>query len=411
MRRESSPRALVTLDVTLEDLDGGINPRKREISHTLVPRNCSWVSEEPEVADTAEIEVSWGELALDPRAVRDIRVGIQCDDIDNPNGEIASAYRFTGFVDTQDVNLDESGETIRFSCRDYSGRLISTPAVPKSYPIDGSVRQFVKAVLAQLDFYAPVANQASIEDDTALKAYTGRSTFTPTSGASLWEVLNSGLRKTGQVCFFDPTGRLIIRRPREPQGSEAALMLYGDNVQELSLRKSYNPWRKQRIRLAGINPLTRKAFEVEYPTGANAPDSVLGFTVQSAASESVLLEQAKRIYAKYERRQIQGHVTTQSVYDRGEGDGRLMLAHRSGDAIDVRVRNVDAATIMGAGAEEVKAMLRTQGIDRATADVLVSAWINADDLAPTFYTRRATHTWDHQDGWTGRFDLGNFTAG
>jgi len=416
------PRALVLLQPALAA--PGQAEARREIDVTAIPVDVEWTRNDINEADEASITLDWADLPLDPRALRDCRVVIYCADVGSPDRTLAisdrSAVRFIGFVDEAEVDFGGDSERVLLRARDYTGRLIDAKLpikglhgrsgaskVRASKIPEGSLRadrplsEIIKQVLAVVPPY--VGAEIEVEDDRSVASVTGKKLWTPPAGVSCWDAIVGLSKELGQTPRWE-LGRLVVGAPRSVRASEARIVVYGDQVERMTLKRSLNPVAVKRIVFRALDTGSRRVVEGVWPPPGDDRGEVAYTLPAGPWSSDTLKARARQVFTTWERRQVSGSLETAAMSDLDDA-GLVGLA--SGDPIYLRARSTDRARVLGKSRGELAAYLRDRGMAPTTANALAQAWSSSEDLATLFYTIRARHRWTRDDGYRLTVDFGN----
>lgn len=136
------PRACLELRILPEDFQLTSDPTTQEITKIqVVPRNVKINRNDYKTADTFSAEIDYTSFPFDPRTIRACGVVIYMQDMEklyNDDGSIneiipgaptsvdptISNAVFIGWVDEDEITLDDGGRTVRFTGRDTTALLI-----------------------------------------------------------------------------------------------------------------------------------------------------------------------------------------------------------------------------------------------------------------------------------------------
>lgn len=409
MPRLFAPRCLIVLEPRLVGVEG------ERLSIPIIPSTCDWTSEEAQRADTARVTFNGYHLPLDPRVFTDIRVTVYMAAAEDPRIDMIATNRryarFIGFADDFAPTFDSSGWSCRFAARDYRGRLMDTRLGVSSVLTDRPLSQVIRDVLRDVPGFEVLP--VEVEDDTAPSSYTKRKRWAPESDSTVWDAIVAIVRSTGQIADWR-LDTLRVRRAAEIDRTRSRILTIGDDISSFEPRKGLGPLDRRAIEIRQLNPRTRETVVGRYP--ADPRIETLVFPASGELTKAALDGQARNIFDRYNRRQIEGSVSTRAGWDRN-GDDLMDL--RSGDALYVRGRAETPEQLLGFGESELAALLMggrqgagpsyTEGaswLDEATARRVAREWVRAQDLAPLFSVRRARHSWG-RDGYTLDIDFEN----
>lgn len=399
------PRCIVVLEAVLSDINTGVPKPKRIETITLEPKSATVERNPIEQADTARVEFEFGRFPMDPRAIRDIRVSVYIDDVKHPRRSVfanRSALRFVGFVDMPENSHDDKGDTTTLTARDYRGRLLDTPFTDSKVDATKRISEIARAAVNAVPGYETFA--IKVDSDPTLRSYTDKSTWTPPSGASIWDVLVVLAHTVGLVAWFD-LDTLRIGDPRKVEPDEVKILRFGENVKEMGFRRNMNPMVRKAIEMRGTNPNTRQVTSARWPVKPRAGEAVIVYPSSSPATHAQLQAMAQRVYESRERAQIEGSISTGAMLD---SNGADMLDTAAGSGVYVNYRDASMAHLLGESEQTIVDRMVANGIDRESARALAHAYINAAEFRPLFYVRRCAIKWARSGGFGLTIDVENF---
>lgn len=387
------PRALVLLQPTLTD--------GSTIDIITVPVEVDWTRNDITEADEATVVVDWADLPLDPRAIGDCRVTVYAADVQDPETVISIRdrrhVRFVGYVDEPALEFGDDGQRVTLRCRDYTGLLLDAKWSGSAVRVDRPLSQ----VLRELIEVIPGYRGASIVVARDERVF-GRDTWVPASGSSIWDVCVAISKATGQTPRW-VLGELAVSTPEEALGKDTRILVYGDQVARMDLRRNMNPVAGRTIQVSALDTGSNTVITGQYPPGD--PQNIHGYLRPAGPwSRAVLDAQARHIYETWQRRQVTGSLETRAMSDL---DGVDLVALESGNLLYVRARSADRASVLGMSRSELATYLHDHGMARTVANALANSWANSEDLATLFYVVRAAHRWSRDDGYSLRVEFGN----
>jgi len=201
---------------------------------------------------------------------------------------------------------------------------------------------------------------------------------------------------------------LVVRAPLEDSSDDriarSRRVVFGDNLLKLGLRRNLNPVRGKAVLLRATNPATREVTEARWPPVRIDGERDLVYPMRGSWSVDALRQRARGVYRSFERRQLEGSMQTTSMADIDDLD---LLDLEAGDLLEVRVRSVAEAPVLGMSRGELAAFLKQREVDDKVAEALASAWVEASDLLPLYFARRTVQTMTRADGYTLAVDLEN----
>ena len=421
------PRALVVLNVLLDDQIPG-SPGT-PVAYTVIPTDASWSNNSARKANTAQVELNYRDFPMDPRALKGIALSIHVEDVFVPSlPPFASIVnrRFVGIVDTPETDLGEDGETVRLTCRDYTGIWLDTklgnfPPISLLQPL-GAIVEALRLLITPLILPAVFTSPASYFLIPGMTK--GKTVLTPGKDQSAWDILSELTQIYGLLPVFE--GDVLTIRTATRSSVNVRSMIYGQNVSRLSFKRdmSQEP-RTKVVVIKSWDPVLGIAVSGKWiPPGALTRTKVGEKGVTKISGEEViyqvvgsytpadLIVLAKRIYDEQATQQIEGTMETREMMDStflpltGLGNSDVLLIHLGRDL---------QSGISGMSPPEAIAFLsniaRPNSLSPIVAAALVAAWAKAGQAAVTFYVREAHHSWNVDQGYTLKVDFINFLIG
>lgn len=431
MSRTYYPRARAVLVVLLEDFDGGEGSSTHKID--TIPRSVSVKNNTALQADTFELELDYKDFPLDPRTVRSVKVAIFMADIQDPTteGRILSrgSRKFIGYVDEPQTRLEEAGEVVRFTGRDYTGIFLDSTwkagtRIEITRPLGLVLGRVVAEVPGAEGINIEFSEKAAEARFLVLSTLINRTKWSPKGKKdSAWQVIVDLVGLIGLIAVIE-LDTLKIVAPGEFVDLQP-VFLYGQNVTRLTFKRKMNETHTKQIRIVAWDDAANERRETTYPTepvvlskkiapsGKVTTDTapVLTFNVSGAYTVQELKSMAARIYDQAAREQIEGELETGEMEDLENSIKLTRLSN--GDAITVQLSNQDRSSIAGLSISESVEVL-TSGINplrRSVAEALATSFHRARRLATTFYVKTATHTWSREEGYKLSVVFINFVGG
>jgi hypothetical protein len=422
------PRCGVILDALFEDFGDGSGAEL----HTLaaVPKSVELRRNDHRTADTFRLQLDARAFPFDPRTLRSVRVRVLLGDVGGPTGELSvdepRFMAFIGFVDTPEMELQDSGAVVTLEGRDYTGVFLDTKwsgaAIDIARPLGEVVEEIVGTVPGtdglQIGF-SPGA------DATVLSTIIGRTKFATQADDDTWTVLVDLCGRAGLIPVIE-LDMLLVLTPEDfgvdratflASGTFApnrATLKYGENLVRLRYRRSFVEAKSTQVEVRCFDEASRTTTVVRYPpapivtrkkvgadgkvTTETAP--ILPYYMSGAHTEADLTAQAERIYTEAARQQVEVEVETKEMVDLEHGFDIPRLGN--GDRLKVTLGDGLASGIAGMSQAEAVAFL-TGGpdpMDEPTAIAVVAAAARAEQLAVEFYVRDCVHRWTLEDGYT-----------
>lgn len=393
-----------------------------------VPRSADWTANTMREADTARIEFDYKDLPVDPRSIRSILVLLFCGDAQAPDVELNTGSRedavFIGYADEPETALEESGERVTLTCRDYTGLFLDykwgADAVNLAQPLEWIVEDFLNAVPGVQDLQVFFDGGS---DTIRLDKLTGKTIYTPEDDDDAWTVLVSVCQLAGLIPTFRKDA-LWILSPGDVQTSNASF-LYGSNLTRLTFKRKFNETRSGQVRLVCWDETAREHREATYPvkpvivskkvsTSGKVKETaapITTYNVSGTFTVDDLKQRAERLYTEAAREEVEGELETHEMLDL---TGQVSLTKLSnGDSIEVILGTSILADI--AHLTEGQAIdLLVNGparLSERAANALVSSWREAQNYAARFYVKTATHSWSRDEGYRLVISFINFITG
>ncbi len=420
------PRAKVILDFFLDPFDSGREPLLATTE--AIPRSIEIERNTLRSADTCTLELDYRDFPFDPRTITSCLVAASMGDIKDPNGKLSKRSRsFIGFVDAPKTKLDEGGEFVTFSCRDYTGLFLDTPFdTSKPLRLDRSLFLLMQDVLERVPGTEglPVVFDPELTATVVLDSRIGRSKWIPKERkkVDMWTALVELLGSVALIPVIVLDELRIVQAGAFGNPTPSTFQ-YGRNLKSLQFERKTRETRTKQILVRSWDQRTRTAREALFPeepivvrqvknkNGKVRKDfaNILPFTVDGPYSVAELREIAERIYNDAARNQIEGSFETGEMTDLTNA---TVLGMSNGDTVSLLLGKDERASIAGLGLTEAVELLTT-GPDAMTRDVaraLVLAFRRADTLATKFYVTTATHKFTRDEGYSLRATFQNFAG-
>lgn len=427
----------------------------------IIPREMTWGSNGIRTANTLKVDLKYVDMPIDPRVVRSCAIEgyigtVTAEEfarqVDNgavahvipdtwvdANGLLRSNKRFSGWVDTWEVEWPEGNEepAIHFECRDNTTMLIDQEAPPKLHvdeklPIDEAVATYLSNFpqMAGLHVqYRPGGAVVPKLGDAMSSAF--KPTLGPTKGGagggssklSVWDYLTDVAGALGHIVSVDDTTVVVQRvrtlmsnqftaRPDDPfqtRTLSSGLVLdrrnfiYGRNVQSMKVSRKFSKSAPANVEVRCYNAARKKVLVVRFPIGGTTPGSkgdqsivsganpgdgkseqkYLVWRVSGIEDEATLRVVAQSIYESVGRNELACSIRTKNLASFGGGNlDPDLLDMRQGDSVELLINR-------GAGATQTKleqtmlvadsgaALLEAVGYGRAFAEAYGKAYSDA----------------------------------
>jgi hypothetical protein len=413
------PRASVQLSVLFAGGDGVVR------TFFVVPRSVEVERNDHRTADTAEIEIDYADLPIDPRAVESILVRVWMGDATADERSVVDDDRrmFIGYVDDPETVLEEGGEVVRLTCRDYTSIFLDYDWHGDALRLDRPLRRIVEHVATTVPGggLVPIAFDPPEVAGLVPADVIGRTRWAARAGDDSWTVLADLLSRLSLVPVFE-LDVLWIRSPIA-FAQRSARLVYGANVERLTFTRKSKEIRTKRLRVYALDVATRQVLTAEYPPDPPAKQRVgadgSAITEQAKVMPWLLEEglwtqadvdhAARQAYQEMAGQYLEGVIETREMVSRFRGQDVDLTRLANGDDIYLRPYPVDRGAYGGLSDGELFAELTAGpvGLRPGIARAVVEAWRRTGDLSPRFYVRQARHTWTRDEGYRLRVEFIN----
>ena len=386
------PRAIVKLRVLPEDFQLTSDASKQTPQEFNVQaRNVTVNVNDHKTADSFTAEIDYKNFPFDPRACRYVGVVIYMQDMTsllNPDGSQKklipsdSNTVFSGFVDEQTVNFDDTKQTVHFEGRDFTALLIDQKyaenvPITLDQPLDKILGLFLSTFKATqqitVDNRTGVFNTVTNKWDSPPLPTLGQyfpdfsspmgNAKNPGSHESYWEIMQDMVHRAGLICFI-ALDKLVLTTPRNLYSNANDIkFIFGQNVKTLMYKRKLG-------RFKGFNVLVRSrvektVLEAKIPEEATdewcksfgitkqaqvvpvlKPDGTvdstqskkaapyISFPVPDIGNKEQLVKIGQTVYEDYSRQQLDGEMET-----------REMLGHSGRDQKDANYKAYDLTNL------------------------------------------------------------------
>lgn len=332
-------------------------------------------------ADSFNMKLDYKSFPFDPRSIRACGVVIYMQDTGKLEKLVPSQDNavFAGYVDTEEIMLDENAQTVTFEGRDFTALLIDQKyaikkPISEQKPLDKAITEFLGQVPALQNMV--VVNRTG-ELLPSLGAYypnhadplNGQKN--PGSKESYWSLIQDACNRAGIICFME-LENLVLTTPRNQADTvgDDIKFIYGKNVKKFEFKRKLG-------RLKGINvqvrsrvgkkvnvakipaeatpawctafgitraevvipvlmpsgiisttpPVTTGKVKFNSVTGKKAapalaavagqPAPYLSFNIPNIASHAALVTIGQTLYEQYSLQQLEGSLTTKEMVGHG----------------------------------------------------------------------------------------------
>jgi len=380
------PRVQVLLDV----------PKfgSREEFVTLQPRviEAKWTKNNHLIADELTISIGWTEGGVDPRFMRNARIGFWLWDQSREDFDINAHLRFTGVCIKAARRLHEVGWVVDMTFHDYTTLFIhnkpmKTTGMPEysdtlqavwekicdntgwQDPSNGKILSSVEALRDKLRFARPDLAEKTL-GDLVPKRFHAIAKPTPKKDASSWDVWQWCVGALGLISYIEKDECIVTDSTEHYKAKNAALCVYGRNIHSLEEEVDASITTKG-ILLKSFDPLAGRVIEAFYPPpgddrlkarrAAVRPKSEGGtsvtaneqsadyeeFNMYSVTDQAALDKAAADAYEERKRQEMQGSFKTSEMLLEGRDENTFdVFDLRAGDAISIEMEpTVDRETL------------------------------------------------------------------
>lgn len=429
----------------------------RTFVFNVIPIHVSVTHNGTRTASQATIDLRFADLPFDPRLVRSCGVEVYIgtvtedeffrgsnggetrdgsellstvpDNFTDDSGRQRSTLRFQGWADEWRVEMSEDDEPMtRLECTDNTRLLINDQApaklgIDEKTPIDQAIADY----LSNFPQYAglSVEYRPIGADVPVLSSVLGKTAFAPKLGPAagskmtVWDYLTDVCGALGHVVRFEHSTIVIQRartlyggkfsgRPDDPFAGrtlsdgtalEARVLVYGRNVESLTLGRKLTKFAPQNIEVRSYSTKNKKTIVARFPSkgdrqksappGDQTDEKWLVLTVTGIEDEKTLRIIAQNAYEQVGRNELTGQVVTRNLGTLGGGNmDPDALDILPGDTVEIVVdRNANSTVAQFQKAiDEGRSFLEQLGYGSDIAQAYEEAAQNIG--FPTFYRVR-----------------------
>jgi hypothetical protein len=331
-------------------------------------------SNDYKTSDTFNMKIDYKNFPFDPRTIRACGVVIYMQDmqqgglklVPQPDNTI-----FVGFVDEENISLDDTNQEVTLEGRDYTALLIDqkylvNKPISEQKPLNVAISEFLSQIPALQNI--KIINQTGDVLPSLGKFYPGHADGlsgqrNPGTNETYWSLIQDACARAGLVCFIR-LDQLILTSPRNQATTvgDDIKFLYGKNVKKLTMKRKLGRLKNINISVrsrSGKNVIIAKipaeaepawcaSFGIKrqevvvaqlMPTGVlNAQVSntsnvkvngatvtksqkavagqaapYLAFNIPNVASHAQLIKIGQTLYEQYSLQQLEGSLTTREM--------------------------------------------------------------------------------------------------
>ncbi len=200
-------------------------------------------------ADTFSLEIDYKNFPFDPRVIRACGVVIYMQDMGQGGQTLVpdqSNIVFSGFVDTETINLDDSNQKVSFEGRDFTALLLDqkyviNKPISEQQPLDQAIKNFISQVPALSTL--KIVNQTGDTLPSLAAFYPDHASplngqRNPGSKETYWSMIQDACHRAGIICFMD-LDTITLANPRNQAETIASdiRFVYGKNIRKLELKR------------------------------------------------------------------------------------------------------------------------------------------------------------------------------
>jgi hypothetical protein len=448
------PQAVMILRVLWEDFGQGGSASK-VFKLPVLARRLSVSINDYNSADTFDAEIDFKSFPFDPRCIRSCGVSIHVADMGSlykdgqlnqidleDESSLKNSVIFQGFVDEESIELDDERRTVKLEGRDFTSlfldaKYLEGKPIATTTPLDTLLEQLIGQV--------PGASAITLEDRTG-KTLPTLAEFSQDFGAlgasknagkddNYWEIIQSLVAQAGLICFIE-IDKLVLATPRTLYDKKnAKQFIYGKNVKTLQFKRKLGRHKGFNVKVRYMDLATKKVLTAEIPREADAdwlkanglkaeqvtiasvdpktgektekPGPVLTFRVANVKNQKQLTEIGQKIFEEMSRQQIEGELVTHDMETMDKKENAFDLTKlRVGLPIEIELDQDDLAEISRMKSQDARVkFLKARGYE---SDVAAALAKSMGAFSPVFFTKAATFTVDHEQGFQLKIDFLNF---
>ena len=446
----SYPQAVVVLNIIWEDFKSGAVDLQKTQTLNVLPKRLSVRINNYKEADEFDFSFDYRAFPFDPRLIRSIQVSIHIENmkkIQPKAPETGDDHNtvIVGFVDKEEIEIDENSKMINMKGRDFTSLYVDTPwtgaAVNLAKPVDEVVTALIKSlptsgkikVVKRSDKPMPVLSKVAPD----LGELSGKRNAQKKE--SYWEVIQEIADKSALLMYIE-LDKLVIEDPHvQTDANKAVNFFYGHNVKSIQFERKIGRMKGFNVRVRAIigkevkvidiprqaKTLEQKGADITIvkqdasgqqvkgalPADAKGPPGTaagqakvvetapfMSFAVSGIASEDALIAYGEKVFLEISRQQIEGRMTTMDMKSFTNYRGEIDLTKiRNGAAISVEIAPQDMAEMRReTTAAQREKYLLSRGYPSAAAKAMAE---NFGKFATPFYVRDVEMSFDSESGW------------
>lgn len=364
------PQVAVKLRILPEDMNLTSDAAlEKTFEINVIPQQVSITINDYRTSNTFDMKLDYKSFPFDPRAIRACGVVIYIQDMEKlydkhgnqaviqPSAENAV---FSGFIDTDQIDLDDQNRVVNFKGRDFTCLLIdqkyfkdanNNSPISLHQPIDVVIQELLNdfaatqqlklinntgGTLPTLAEYYPDAKSPLV----GMRSAGGHDTY--------WEIIQDICTRAGLICYMD-LDQLILTTPRNQANTIAddIQFIYGENIKSFQVQRKLGRFKNFNIQVTSRdqkNVIRALIPEDADPTWCKQygiakepvyvpnlkPDGTIDntqsikapyitFPIPHIANKDQLVKIGQTIYEQYSLQQLEGKLTTHEMLGRGLG--------------------------------------------------------------------------------------------
>lgn len=438
------PQCAVVLRIVWEDFGSKSPELQQTYTLELLPQTANVRLNNYKEADEFDISFDYRIFPFDPRVIRAIQVSIHIENmgslVDNSGKPIRLKPRapetgpdhntvLMGFVDTEEIDLDEDTKTIKLSGRDFTSLYVDIKWTGKALSLAKPVDQVLKEMVSPLKTTGDIIieNRTGAALPILSKVYSDLGEMSGTRNANknetYWDVIQDIANKAALIIFIE-LDKLVITSPRVlTNPKEAVNFFYGHNIKSLSFERKIGRMKGFNVRVRSIIGKDVKVIDIprqaknldikgkdievvrQNKKGAKVEDKevekapFMSFSLSGITDENALIASGERIFEELSRQQIEGRFRTYEMQSFDNYRNIIDLTKiRNGAAVAIEVSPMDMKEMTRVSTKEERAAyLMSRNYPSAAAVALAE---NFGRFSTPFYVRDVEMEFAAEKGWS-----------
>lgn len=383
----------------------------------IVPLNAAVHLNPYSEADECKLRFDYSAFPFNPQIARAVRVGVHMGNVPSVDAVFEPSQYNTLFLGHADDGDWEPGEdnTINLNCRDHTSLLLdetwSGAQVDLRKPLDEIVRAVLDSSPATKPMRLELRGLAEAPVLAAGRGDAGGEGLAAKKTEKVWDVIARLMHEAGLIAYVELDSLVIAPAQTVSTDTSAPAFVYGGNLERLRIEKDISGRTVQNIMVRAWDPTTRTTLEAFYPTpkredltGDALPKQTKFevYTLANVRDQAHLKQVAERIWRRKSEQEVTLELETKEMTWMESGD---LLRLRAGHPVRVTISEDERRFLDAQGFDERIYYLLDRGYEFDVANSIAAAY---DGPAPIYQVREATHTFDHQNGYSLRLQCGNY---